>query len=67
MRAYWRDSRAPRYSLLFALPLFLLYQLLAATAPADPGGGLRNGADVILQTLFVRIAGSRGPLLFLVC
>ncbi|HMA40035.1 MAG TPA: CPBP family intramembrane glutamic endopeptidase [Gemmatimonadales bacterium] len=67
MRAYWRDSRAPRYSLLFALPLFLLYQVLAAMAPADPGGGLRNGADVILQTLFVRIAGSRGPLLFLVC
>jgi CAAX prenyl protease-like protein len=67
MRAYWRDSRAPRYSLLFALPLFLLYQILEAMAPADPGGGLRNGADVILQTLFVRIAGSRGPLLFLVC
>lgn len=67
MRAYWRDSRAPRYSLLFALPLFLLYQILEAIAPADPGGGLRNGADVILQTLFVRIAGSRGPLIFLVC
>lgn len=67
MRAYWRDSRAPRYSLLFALPLFLLYQTLAALAPADPGGGMRNGADVILQMLFVRIAGSRGPLLFMVC
>ncbi|HSD31109.1 MAG TPA: CPBP family intramembrane glutamic endopeptidase [Gemmatimonadales bacterium] len=67
MRAYWRDSRAPRYSLLFALPLFLLYQILEAMAPAAPGGGLRNGADVILQTLFVHLAGSRGPLLFLIC
>jgi hypothetical protein len=67
MRAYWRDSRAPRYSLLFALPLFILYQILAALAPPDAGGGLRNGADVILQTLFTRIAGSRGPLVFMVC
>jgi hypothetical protein len=67
MRAYWRDSRAPRYSLLFALPLFLLYQILEILAPPDAGGGLRNGADVILQTLFTRVAGSHGPLLFLVC
>ena len=67
MRAYGRDSRAPRYSLLFALPLFILYQVLEFLAPPDAGGGLRNGADVILQTLFTRIAGSRGPLLFLVC
>jgi CAAX prenyl protease-like protein len=67
MRDYWRDSRAPRYSLLFALPLFLLYQVLVALSPPDPGGGLRNGADVILQTLFTSIAGSRGPLIFMVC
>lgn len=67
MRAYWRDSRAPRYSLLFALPLFLVYQILTALAPPDAGGGLRNGADVILQTLFTRIAGSRGPLVFMAC
>jgi hypothetical protein len=67
MQAYWRDSRAPRYSLLFALPLFLLYQLLVALEPPSSEGALRNGADVILQTLFVRIAGARGPLLFLAC
>ena len=66
MRAYWRDSRAPRYSLLFALPLFLLYQTLAGLTP-DTSGAMRNGADVILQMLFVRIAGSRGPLVFMVC
>jgi CAAX prenyl protease-like protein len=66
MRAYWRDSRAPRYSLLFALPLFLLYQVLVALTPTA-GGGLRNGADVILQALFTTIAGRRGPLIFMVC
>lgn len=67
MQAYWRDSRAPRYSLLFALPLLLLYQVLVALEPRSPAGILRNGADVILQTLFERIAGARGPLLFLAC
>ena len=67
MQAYWRDSRAPRYSLLFALPLFLLYQILVALEPRSPAGILRNGADVILQTLFERIAGARGPHLFLAC
>ena len=67
MRAYWRDTRAPRYSLLFALPLFLLYQILETAAPADPGGGVRSGADVILQTLFITVAGRHGPLLFIVC
>src|SRR3989454_4304748 len=27
--AYWQVSRAPRYSLLFALPLLVFYQVLA--------------------------------------
>jgi len=67
MRAYWRDSRAPRYSLLFALPLFVLYQLLVALAPPGPTQGLRNGADVILQSVFSEMAGRHGPLLFMVC
>ena len=67
MRAYWRDSRAPRYSLLFAFPLFVVYQVLVALEPAGAPGGVRSGADVILQDLFYRIAGARGPLLFLVC
>ncbi|HTR21008.1 MAG TPA: CPBP family glutamic-type intramembrane protease [Gemmatimonadales bacterium] len=62
---YVRDSRSPRYSLVFAVPLFLLYQGLIAVAPPGPGGGLRNGADVILETLFIWVAGARGPLIFL--
>jgi hypothetical protein len=67
MRAYWQDSRKPRYSLLVALPLFIIYQVLAALEPATASGSLRNGADVILESLFTRIAGARGPLLLVVC
>jgi hypothetical protein len=61
---YWRASRAPRYSLLFALPLLLAYEGLAAALPVRETGGVRNGADVLLKSLFVLVAGSRGPLLF---
>ena len=65
---YWQASRAPRYSLLFALPLLILYQVLAALAPPGPGGlGIRNGADVILQSVFVWLAGAWGPRLFMLC
>jgi len=62
---YWRDSRSPRYSLLFALPLFLLYQGMIAFTPPGAGADLRNGADVMLETLFTLVAGARGPLIFL--
>ena len=65
---YWQSSKAPRYSLLFALPLLILYQVLAALAPAGPNGmGVRNGADVILQSVFVWVAGVWGPRLFMLC
>jgi CAAX prenyl protease-like protein len=68
MRTYWQASRAPRYSLLFALPLLIFYQVLAAVAPAGPGGmGVRNGADVILESVFVWLAGAWGPRLFMLC
>jgi len=66
-RDYWQASRAPRYSLLFALPLLLFYQILAAAVPAGPEGGVRNGADVLLQAVFIWLAGSWGPRLFMVC
>jgi Type II CAAX prenyl endopeptidase Rce1-like len=64
--SYWQLSRAPRYSLLFALPLLSFYQVLAVLL-AHGTRSVRNGADVILQSLFVAIAGSWGPLLFMVC
>lgn len=66
LRSYWDQSRAPRYSLLFALPLFLFYQTLVALQPLGPSGSeWRNGADVMLQQLFISVAGRRGPLVFL--
>ena len=63
LRSYWADSRSPRYSLLFALPLLVLYELLAALlAPA--AGGVRDGADVLLRSLFMAVAGRWGPVVF---
>src|SRR5690349_12121228 len=68
LSTYWQTSRAPRYSLLFALPLLIIYQVLAALAPVGPGGmSVRNGADVILQSVFVWLAGAWGPRLFMLC
>ena len=65
-RAYWAESRSHRYSLLFALPLLLLYELLEAVAPVHMGGGVvRNGADVLLTGLFTTLLGPRGPLVFM--
>jgi hypothetical protein len=63
-RSYWRLSRTPRYSLLFALPLLLLYEALAAALSGPSGSGIRNGADVIIKSLFVTLAGAHGPLVF---
>jgi Type II CAAX prenyl endopeptidase Rce1-like len=65
-RAYWEESRSHRYSLTFALPLLLLYELLEAVAPVRMGGGVvRNGADVILTGLFTAAFGLRGPMIFM--
>jgi hypothetical protein len=64
VKAYWRASRAPRYSYTFALPLLALYELLAAILPLDETHGVRNGADVILKSLFYAALGRWGPLAF---
>jgi hypothetical protein len=63
MREYWQTSRTHRYSLLFALPLLVLYETLAALLSDPRGGGVRNGADVLLKSFFIMIAGSFGPAL----
>lgn len=63
-QSYWRASRAHRYSLLFALPLLLAYELLAALLTSPDGTGVRNAADVLLKGAFVAVAGAYGPLLF---
>lgn len=59
--SYWHDTRAPRYSILFALPLLLLYEVMAA-ALAGPEVGVRNGADVLLQALVASAVGRQGIL-----
>jgi hypothetical protein len=62
-RSYWHDARAPRYSLTFAVPLFVLYELMAMVLSGG-SGGLRNGADVLLKAPFLAAFGARGPLVF---
>lgn len=62
-RNYWNDSRSPRYSLTFAVPLLALYEGLAA-ALSQSNDGVRNGADVILKSAFNAAFGARGPLIF---
>jgi hypothetical protein len=63
--SYWAASRAPRYSLVFALPLFLLYEGLAAALAGTPGAAsVRNAADVALKTPFLLFSGARGSLAF---
>lgn len=65
--AYWKDSRAPRHSLLFALPLVIGYEALAVALAEPGGGGIRNGADVLLRALFTAVAGRFGHVAFWVC
>jgi hypothetical protein len=60
---YWHESRAPRYSLTFALPLLVLYEAMAIVL-RGVSGGVRNGADVMLKSAFVAVLGARGPLVF---
>jgi hypothetical protein len=62
-RSYWRSSRAHRYSLVFALPLLVFYEILAAML-SYASGGVRNGADVLIKTAFIAVAGRWGPLVF---
>jgi hypothetical protein len=65
-RSYFAASRSHRYSLLFALPLLVTYELLEAVAPVRSHGGvIRNGADVLLTGAFISLFGPRGPLIFM--
>ncbi|MFL5494214.1 MAG: type II CAAX prenyl endopeptidase Rce1 family protein [Gemmatimonadales bacterium] len=64
LRDYWRASRAPRYSLTFALPLLVVYETLAFTLSHDAMIGVRNGADVLLKSLFLAFGGRNGLIIF---
>src|SRR5579862_9896082 len=64
MDRYWDLSRSPRYSLLFAVPLLVGYELLVAGLSHGTGGGVRNGADVLLQQAVYAVAGRYEPIVF---
>jgi hypothetical protein len=61
---YLRITRAPRYSLTFALPLLLLYEALAFSLSGHDFAGVRNGADVLLKSLFIALGGQKGLIVF---
>ena len=63
-REYLRRSRAPRYSLVFALPLLVLYEGFSAALTGSGTDGVRNGADVLLKTLFLSLGGREGLYVF---
>jgi hypothetical protein len=64
LASYWRVTRAPRYSLTFAFPLLVLYEILAFTLSGSEFSGVRNGADVLLKTIFVALGGRSGLVVF---
>jgi hypothetical protein len=57
---YWSDTRAPRYSVVFAVPLLLLYEGLAWALGRTGASQVRNGADVLLKNLFTALGGQYG-------
>lgn len=61
---YWSAARAPRHSLTLALPLLLLYETLAFALSREQMGAVRNGADVLLKSLFLAMGGRHGVTIF---
>jgi len=64
LQEYLAASRQSRYSVTFALPLLLLYESLTALLPPSQLAGVRNGADVLLKTVFVALGGRNGVTAF---
>ena len=61
---YWRLARTPRYSVSFAFPLLAAYEALAFMLSRLEVTGVRNGADVLLKSLFLALGGRSGLALF---
>ncbi len=61
MNRYLSLTRSHTYSVLFALPLLLLYEVGAAYLARTGDSSVRNGADVLLRTLLA-IGGLEGTL-----
>lgn len=64
LRQYLTAAREPRYSVLFAVPLLLLYEGLSFVLTGSTFAGVRNGADVLLKTAFVALGGRHGVAAF---
>jgi hypothetical protein len=64
LSGYWKAAREPRYSLTLAFPLLLLYEGLSSLLSRTAVAGVRNGADVLLKTIFVMFGGRRGLIAF---
>jgi hypothetical protein len=62
--SYWAKTRAPRHSLTFGLPLLLGYEALAFLLSGDAIAGVRNGADVLLKSVFTALGGRYGLTIF---
>ena len=62
MRDYFRITRKHSYSLLFVLPLLLLYEV-GAWSISGPTSGMRNGADVLLRAA-LSVGGVQGTAAF---
>jgi hypothetical protein len=61
---YWQAVRAPRYTLSFAFPLLVVYEVLAFSLSHGEVVEVRNGADVLLKNLFVTLGGPDGLVVF---
>jgi len=64
LKDYAATTREPRYSLLLALPLLLLYEAGSFALAGSATAGVRNGADVLMKQLFLSLGGRYGLLLF---
>ena len=51
MNSYWLSTRSPLYSFLFAVPLFLIYEIGIFLTSSDDMFVLRNGADALMRQI----------------
>lgn len=58
---YWQRSRSRTYGILFAMPLFVAYEVLAATMNAGETVHLRNAADLLVRR-GLALVGARSTL-----
>lgn len=51
LEKYFYETRSPVYAVLYVVPLFLIYEILALTLHTLQVTHLRNGADVMMRNL----------------